>query len=158
MLARDASQVLRVVSASPRDFDMTSQDLGAAEWSEQHAEQAGRFTDTLNAAPCWMLPLGGDGNPLGVAALRFPVGQGEPSTDERSLALTMVQDIGQALQRARLAEELEGARVQGETSRYSTRIRPCLKTTFSLPASTLISSATRNRASTTTPRLINHCI
>ena len=141
MLARDASQVLRVVASSPRDFDLTSQDLGAAEWSEKHTEQAGRFTDTLNAAPCWVLPLGSDDNHLGVAAIRLPAGQGEPSTDERSLALTMVQDIGQALQRARLAEELEGARVQGETERLRNALLSSVSHDLRSPLASMIGSA-----------------
>jgi two-component system sensor histidine kinase KdpD len=129
------------VASAPRDFDLTAQDLGAATWSEEHTEQAGRYTDTLNAAPCWMLPLGGEDNRLGVAALRFPQGQGEPSTDERSLALTLVQDIGQALQRARLAEELEGARVQGETERLRNALLSSVSHDLRSPLASMIGSA-----------------
>lgn len=141
ILARDASQVLRVVASSPRDFPLTTQDFAASTWSEQHAEQAGRHTDTLNAAPCWVLPLGSEDNQLGVAALRFPQGQGEPAPDERSLALAMVQDIGQALQRARLAEELEGARVQGETERLRNALLSSVSHDLRSPLASMIGSA-----------------
>ncbi|WP_130617621.1 sensor histidine kinase [Dyella amyloliquefaciens] len=141
ILARDASQVLRVVTTAPRDFPLTTQDLGAASWSEQHAEQAGRYTDTLNAAPCWVLPLGSTDNPLGVAALRFPSELREPPVDERSLALAMVQDIGQALQRARLADELEGARVQGETERLRNALLSSVSHDLRSPLASMIGSA-----------------
>jgi two-component system sensor histidine kinase KdpD len=141
ILARDASQVLRVVASSPRDFPLTTQDFAASTWSEQHAEQAGRHTDTLNAAPCWVLPLGSEDNQLGVAALRFPAGQSEPPPDERSLALAMVQDIGQALQRARLAEELEGARVQGETERLRNALLSSVSHDLRSPLASMIGSA-----------------
>ncbi|HEY2622912.1 MAG TPA: ATP-binding protein, partial [Dyella sp.] len=141
ILARDASQVLRVVASSPRDFPLLTQDLAAAGWSEQHAEQAGRYTDTLNAAPCWALPLGNEDNRLGVAAIRFPPEQGEPSPDQRSLALVMVQDIGQALQRARLAEELEGARVQGETERLRNALLSSVSHDLRSPLASMIGSA-----------------
>jgi len=133
--------VLRVVATAPRDFPLTTQDLGAASWSEQHAEQAGRHTDTLNAAPCWVLPLGSVDNPLGVAALRFSPEQGEPPVDERSLALAMVQDIGQALQRARLADELEGARVQGETERLRNALLSSVSHDLRSPLASMIGSA-----------------
>jgi len=120
---------------------LQTQDLAAADWCERHAAQAGRFTDTLNAAPCWLLPLGSEEQRLGVAALRFPSGAGEPDPDRRSLALAMVQDIGQALARARLAEELEGARVQGETERLRSALLSSVSHDLRSPLSSMIGAA-----------------
>jgi two-component system sensor histidine kinase KdpD len=141
ILARDASQILHVIATAPRDFHLIAQDLAAAEWSEQHAEQAGRYTDTLNAAPCWVLPLGGEGTHLGVAALRFEAEAGEPDPDKRSLALAMAQDIGQALERARLTDELEGARVQGETERLRNALLSSVSHDLRSPLASMIGSA-----------------
>ncbi|HEX7814461.1 ATP-binding protein, partial [Dyella sp.] len=141
MLARDESQVLRVSSSAPRDFKLTAQDQAAAEWCAQHAEQAGRYTDTLNAAPCWMLPLGGEAGGLGVAALRFDMSLAELAPDRRSLALAMAQDIGQALERARLADELEGARVQGETERLRNALLSSVSHDLRSPLASMIGSA-----------------
>ena len=141
ILARDASQILHVIATAPRDFHLIAQDLAAAEWSEQHAEQAGRYTDTLNAAPCWVLPLGGEGTHLGVAALRFEAEMGEPDPDKRSLALAMAQDIGQALERARLTDELEGARVQGETERLRNALLSSVSHDLRSPLASMIGSA-----------------
>jgi two-component system sensor histidine kinase KdpD len=141
ILVRDPSKALQVAAVSPRDFRLTAQDLGAADWSEAHAEPAGRYTDTLNAAPCWVLPLGGEGRPLGVAAMRFPPEQKDLSPDQRSLALAMVQDIGQALERARLADELEGARVQGETERLRNALLSSVSHDLRSPLASMIGSA-----------------
>jgi two-component system sensor histidine kinase KdpD len=141
ILARDAGQVLHVIATAPHDFKLAAQDLAAAEWSDQHAEQAGRYTDTLNAAPCWVLPLGGEGSPLGVAALRFAAETGEPDPDKRSLALAMAQDIGQALERARLTDELEGARVQGETERLRNALLSSVSHDLRSPLASMIGSA-----------------
>ena len=141
ILMRDPSKVLQVAAVSPRDFRLTAQDLGAADWGEAHAEAAGRYTDTLNAAPCWVLPLGGEGRPLGVAAMRFPAEQKDLSPDQRSLALAMVQDIGQALERARLADELEGARVQGETERLRNALLSSVSHDLRSPLASMIGSA-----------------
>jgi two-component system sensor histidine kinase KdpD len=141
ILARDAGQVLHPVATAPRSLALSPQDLAAADWCEQHAEPAGRFTDTLNGAGCWMLPLGVDDQRLGVAALRFDGANGEPDSDRRSLALAMVQDIGRALERARLADELESARVQGETERLRSALLSSVSHDLRSPLASMIGAA-----------------
>jgi two-component system sensor histidine kinase KdpD len=140
VLARDVEHRLQIAASSSRTLELTTQDLAAAEWCEQHAEPAGRFTDTLNAARCWMLPLGTDDHPLGVAALRFE-NSAAPDIERRSLALAMVQDIGQALERARLASELEGARVQGETERLRNALLSSVSHDLRSPLASMIGAA-----------------
>jgi len=141
MLARDSEQVLRVVASAPGERAFTAQDMAAADWSDRHGEQAGRFTDTLNAAPCWVLPLGSDTRQLGVIGLRFDPEEGEPDADRRSLALAMAQDIGQALERARLSDELEGARVQGETERLRNALLSSVSHDLRSPLASMIGAA-----------------
>ena len=141
ILARAADGNLQVAAAVPREMALLTQDLAAADWCERHAEQAGRYTDTLNAAPCWTLPFGNEENRRGVAALRFPKGSSEPDPDQRSLALAMVQDIGQALERARLGDELEGARVQGETERLRNALLSSVSHDLRSPLASMIGSA-----------------
>lgn len=141
VLARGASGDLAVAASVPDAFALSTQDLAAADWSETHAEPAGRYTDTLNGAACWVLPLGTDGRRAGVVALRFPSGQGEPDADRRGLALAMVQDVGQALDRARLATELESARVQGETERLRNALLSSVSHDLRSPLASMIGSA-----------------
>lgn len=140
ILARDVEHRLQISANSSRSLVLTTQDLAAAEWCEQHAEPAGRFTDTLNAARCWMLPLGTEDHRLGVAALCFENGT-SPDIERRSLAMAMVQDIGQALERARLASELEGARVQGETERLRNALLSSVSHDLRSPLASMIGSA-----------------
>ena len=141
MLTRDANQLLHPAVAAPRSLVLSPQDLAAADWCEQHAEPAGRFTDTLNGAGCWMLPLGVEDHRLGVAALRFDAANCEPDPDRRSLALAMVQDIGRALERARLADELESARVQGETERLRNALLSSVSHDLRSPLASMIGAA-----------------
>ena len=141
ILSRAADGNLQVAAAVPREMALLTQDLAAADWCERHAEQAGRYTDTLNAAPCWTLPFGNEENRRGVAALRFPKDNNEPDPDQRSLALAMVQDIGQALERARLGDELEGARVQGETERLRNALLSSVSHDLRSPLASMIGSA-----------------
>jgi two-component system sensor histidine kinase KdpD len=140
ILARDVEHRLQIAATSSRTLNLTTQDLAAAEWCEQHGEPAGRFTDTLNAARCWVLPLGTEDRHLGVAALRFEHNV-SPDIERRSLALAMVQDIGQALERARLASELEGARVQGETERLRNALLSSVSHDLRSPLASMIGSA-----------------
>lgn len=141
ILARDAEQVLRVVASVPPGRALSAQDLAASDWSDRHGEQAGRYTDTLNGAPCWVLPLGSESRPLGVVALRFDPALGEPDPDQRSLALAMTQDISQALERARLSDELEGARVQGETERLRNALLSSVSHDLRSPLASMIGAA-----------------
>jgi len=53
----------------------------------------------------------------------------------------MVQDIGQALERARLADELEGARVQGETERLRNALLSSVSHDLRSPLASMIGSA-----------------
>ena len=122
-------------------MSLSAQDLAAAQWSDHHGEPAGRYTDTLNGASCWILPLGSEGHALGVVALRFDPAVTEPSTDTRSLALAMTQDIGQALERARLSDELEGARVQGETERLRNALLSSVSHDLRSPLASMIGAA-----------------
>ncbi|WP_036138827.1 sensor histidine kinase [Luteibacter sp. 9135] len=141
ILARDASGALVVASAAPAPFPLSAQDMAAADWCESHAEPAGRYTDTLHGASCWVLPLGSEQQRGGVAALRFPPGTREPDADRRGLALAMIQDIGQALDRARLASELESARVQGETERLRNALLSSVSHDLRSPLASMIGSA-----------------
>jgi len=140
LLVRDADQRLQPAASAPRSFTLSHQDQAAADWCERHAEAAGRHTDTLNGAACWMLPLGTEDHRLGVAALRFD----DPAAlnpDRRSLALAMVQDIGRALERARLADALEGARVQGETERLRSALLSSVSHDLRSPLASMIGAA-----------------
>ncbi|WP_426702181.1 ATP-binding protein [Rhodanobacter sp. Col0626] len=141
ILARDAEQVLRVVGSVSPERALSAQDLAAADWSDRHGEQAGRYTDTLNSAPCWVLPLGSESHPLGAVALRFDPAISEPDPDQRSLALAMTQDISQALERARLSDELEGARVQGETERLRNALLSSVSHDLRSPLASMIGAA-----------------
>jgi two-component system sensor histidine kinase KdpD len=140
LLVRDADQRLRPAASAPRSFTLSHQDQAAADWCERHAEAAGRHTDTLNGAACWMLPLGTEDHRLGVAALQFD-DNAALNPDRRSLALAMVQDIGRALERARLADELESARVQGETERLRSALLSSVSHDLRSPLASMIGAA-----------------
>ena len=102
----------------PRDPPMPGAfrgaDLAVAQWVADHGRRAGLGSDTLAAAPAVYLPLGDSDRKLGVLAV-LPANPRRVLLPEQSHLLeTFAGQIGVALERARLAEVAESARVAGE--------------------------------------------
>ena len=93
---------------------LTEQEQAAAQWAWKHGQQAGQGTDTLPEGHWWWLPLSGDGQPLGLLGIRT-FAQGRLPPDRRRLVCALAQPLAQALGRAMLADELEAARLHGQT-------------------------------------------
>jgi two-component system sensor histidine kinase KdpD len=86
-------------------------DLAVAQWVVDHGRRAGAGSDTLPAAPALYLPLGDSRRLLGVLAV-LPLNQRRVALPEQlHLLETFAGQIGLALERARLGEQAEAARV-----------------------------------------------
>ncbi|MFT0634862.1 DUF4118 domain-containing protein [Pseudomonas sihuiensis] len=86
----------------------------AADWAWQHEQPAGLGTDTLPSSRWWWWPLCGEEGPLLLIGLQRV--DGAPLADgRRRLVAALGQPLAQALARAQLAEELEAARLHGQT-------------------------------------------
>ncbi|AVP58210.1 sensor histidine kinase [Pulveribacter suum] len=121
--------------------DMTEKDTVAADWSQQHGQPSGRYTDTLTNSTWWFLPLRSDQDTIGVVGLRFPSAMGRLSFEQRRLAESMTEDIGQAALRARLVSELEVARVTGETERLRSALLSSVSHDLRSPLASMIGAA-----------------
>ena len=86
----------------------------AADWAWQHGQPAGKGTGTLPSGAWWFLPLWVDDAPLALLGARPRAGQSF-TAQRRRLLTALSQPLGQALARVRLAEDLEAARLHGET-------------------------------------------
>lgn len=112
LLERDAEGLLQVASGGPQAF--TDNERAAAEWAWQHGQAAGHGSDTLPHGRWWWWPLAVDETPL--ALLGVQPASGEPlSAQRRRLLTALAEPLAQALARARLGEQLEAARLHGET-------------------------------------------
>nr|ART40693.1 L21 [uncultured bacterium] len=116
-------------------------DLTAADWTQQHGQASGRYTDTLTGSAWWFLPVSSDKDTLGVAGLRFSPNMGRLSFEQRRVAENMVEDIGQAALRTRLVSELEVARVTGETERLRSALLSSVSHDLRSPLSSMIGAA-----------------
>ncbi|MBN9460838.1 MAG: sensor histidine kinase KdpD [Burkholderiales bacterium] len=120
---------------------LSEKDKVAADWSQQHGQPSGRYTDTLGNSSWWFLPVRSDQDTLGVVGLRFPSAMGSLSFEQRRLAESMTEDIGQAALRVRLVSELEGARVAGETERLRSALLSSVSHDLRSPLSSMIGAA-----------------
>ncbi|WP_153774777.1 sensor histidine kinase KdpD [Pseudomonas sp. MNR3A] len=112
LLERDAEGLLQVASGGPQVF--TDNERAAAEWAWQHGQAAGHGSDTLPHGRWWWWPLAVDETPL--ALLGVQPASGEPlSAQRRRLLTALAEPLAQALARAHLGEQLEAARLHGET-------------------------------------------
>ena len=127
LLARSRDGVWKVEAGVQRL--LADQERAAAEWSWQHDQVAGLGTGTLPSGRWWWLPLSGEEGPL--ALLGVSPRDGAPLPAERRRLLSALgQPLAQALARAQLAEDLEAARLHGETE----QLRSALLASVSRPA------------------------
>ena len=93
---------------------LTEAERAAADWAWQHDQPAGMGTGTLPFGRWWWWPLSGEEGPLGLLGVSPKPGL-ELSGQRRRLLTALSQPLAQALARAQLAQELESARLHGET-------------------------------------------
>jgi len=112
LLNRDGQAGWKVETLEPLTFNEAER--AAADWSWQHDQPAGAGTATLPSGRWWWWPLSAEGGPLGL--LGVCTKDGKPLSDQRRRWLAALsQPLAQALARAQLAQDLEAARLHGET-------------------------------------------
>ncbi|CAN7567292.1 sensor histidine kinase KdpD [Pseudomonas sp. LjRoot71] len=112
LLSRSRDGVWKVEAGVQRL--LTDQERAAADWSWQHDQPAGLGTGTLPDGRWWWLPLSGEAGPLLLLGVSPKDGRALPA-ERRRLLTALGQPLAQALERAQLAEDLEAARLHGQT-------------------------------------------
>ncbi|WP_342626006.1 ATP-binding protein [Azotobacter sp. NL3] len=112
LLGPDGAGALRVEAGVAGDLGKSER--AAAEWVWQHELPAGLGTDTLPDGRWWWWPLSGERGPLALLGIAPRDGRPLPASRRHRL-VALCQPLAQALARAQLAEELQAARLRGET-------------------------------------------
>jgi two-component system sensor histidine kinase KdpD len=115
VLLPDQSGKLRRPRDPPLEQSFLNADLAVAQWVADHGQRAGLGSDTLAAAPGLYMPLGDQRRALGVLAVLPTNPRRVLLPEQRHLLETFAGQIGLALERTRLAEAAEGARVAAES-------------------------------------------
>ncbi|NWC09815.1 sensor histidine kinase KdpD [Pseudomonas agarici] len=112
LLNRDGQSGWKVETGGPLRF--SEPERAAADWAWQHNQPAGMGTSTLPSGSWWWWPLSVEEGPLALLGVRPR--EGQPLTGQRRrLLAALSQPLAQALARAQLADDLEAARLHGET-------------------------------------------
>ncbi|AXJ06215.1 histidine kinase [Pseudomonas fluorescens] len=112
LLNRDGQGSWKVETGGPLQF--TESERAAADWAWQHDQPAGMGTGTLPFGRWWWWPLSVEDGPLALLGVCAKEGQ-TLSGQRRRLLTALSQPLAQALARAQLADDLEAARLHGET-------------------------------------------
>ncbi|WP_339502555.1 sensor histidine kinase KdpD [Pseudomonas silesiensis] len=112
LLNRDGNSGWKVETGGPLEF--SEAECAAADWAWQHDQPAGAGTGTLPFGRWWWWPLSVEDGPLALLGVSAKEGQAL-SGQRRRLLTALSQPLAQALARAQLAEDLEAARLHGET-------------------------------------------
>lgn len=141
-LAHDeATGQLAEVARNPKSAAFDASAFAAADWCFVHHRPAGYNTDTLQTVPWWCLPFMAGERTFGVVCFRFGEADVPLTPELTSLTQAMVQDLAQAVARTRLVEELEVARMQGETERLRSALLSSVSHDLRTPLSSIIGSA-----------------
>ncbi|WP_223462496.1 MULTISPECIES: sensor histidine kinase [unclassified Pseudomonas] len=112
LLNRDGQSGWKVETGGPLEF--AEAERAAADWAWQHDQPAGAGTGTLPFGRWWWWPLSVEDGPLALLGVCAREGQ-TLSGQRRRLLTALSQPLAQALARAQLADDLEAARLHGET-------------------------------------------
>ncbi|POA24489.1 MULTISPECIES: sensor histidine kinase [unclassified Pseudomonas] len=112
LLNRDGQGGWKVETGGPLEF--SESERAAADWAWQHDQPAGMGTGTLPFGRWWWWPLSVEDGPLALLGVCAKEGQ-ILSGQRRRLLTALSQPLAQALARAQLADDLEAARLHGET-------------------------------------------
>lgn len=113
----DKKGVIRPVVSHAASFAADASEFTAAQWVYQHNQSAGLGTDTMPDAQALYLPLATPNSTVGVLAVQPEDANTLQSLGARQLLDTFATQIALALERDRLTEESQEARVQMETEK-----------------------------------------
>jgi two-component system sensor histidine kinase KdpD len=118
------------------------EDATLSRWVFEHAEPAGLGTATPALNHAVYLPLPGHGRPCGVVSIRPRRHDAFTQPDALRQLETFVNQTALAVERARLAEEAQEARVRAETERLRNSLLTSVSHDLRTPLATITGAAT----------------
>jgi two-component system sensor histidine kinase KdpD len=128
---------LEIRAGYPPEDTLDVADMAAAEWSWTHNHVAGRGSDTLPGGKRLFLPIQTDRGAVGVIGII----REKPallSPDERRLLDALLDQAAVAIERVRLAEDVDQVRLQAETERLRNALLTSVSHDLRTPLSTII--------------------
>ncbi len=124
---RQGAAQLEVRVGYPPEDRLDAADLAAAHWSWKNNRAAGRGAETLPGGKRLFMPIRTNRGPVGVIGLDREQAGPLFTPDERRLLDALLDQTAVAIERVRLAKEIDDTRVLTETE----RLRSALLTSIS---------------------------
>ncbi len=139
----EADGVLRVKAGFPPEDDLDQAELGAAKWSFENNRPAGRGSETLPGARRLFVPLRTGSGAVGVVGLAR--GQRHEmllTPDERRLLDALMDQSAVAIERVKLAGQINEARLAAETERLRAALLTSLSHDLKTPLASILGAVT----------------
>lgn len=123
-------------------FSVEENDLRLSHWVFEHRQPAGLGTATSGTARAVYLPLLGHRGPLGVVGVRPARRDDVTAPEARRHLETFVNQTALALERARLADEAQAARLRAESERLRSSLLTSVSHDLRTPLAAITGAAT----------------
>jgi two-component system sensor histidine kinase KdpD len=143
LLPKDAD--LSVRAGYPPEDELDAADIAAAKWTWGQNRAAGRGADTLPGAKRLFLPMRTERGTIGVLGIDRDRPGPLLTPDERRLLDALADQAGIAIERIRLAEDVDEARLQAETERLRSTLLSSISHDLRTPLASIIGSVTALR-------------
>ena len=139
----DSNGTLRVRAGFPPEDDLDQAELGAAKWSFENNRPAGRGSDTLPGADRLFIPIRTASGAIGVIGLaRGQRPEMLLTPDERRLLDALMDQSAVALERVRLAGQINEARLAAESERLRAALLTSLSHDLKTPLASILGAVT----------------
>ena len=137
---------MSLAAAYPPDDIADEADLAAARWAFDRRQAAGRGADTLPGAKRLFLPIGTTTGVLAVVGLDRESSGPLFTAEERRLLDALLDQIAVSIERIRLAEDIENARLVSETERLRGALLTSISHDLRTPLASIIGAITSLRS------------
>ena len=126
----------------PPEDQLDDADMAAAKWAWGHASPAGRGADTLPGARRLFLPMRTGRGVIGIIGLDSDKPGPLLSPDERRLFDSLADQAALAVERINLVEDIDRARLAGETERLRAALLTSISHDLRTPLASILGAAT----------------
>ncbi len=122
------------------DRELNDKERIAADWCLKHQQGCGKYTDTLSQIDWWFMPLLAQKQNLGVLGLDLTQQRIALNVEQKRLIESMVEQIAQSMLRTQLVDELEQAKIMGETERLRSALLSSVSHDLRSPLASMMGS------------------
>jgi two-component system sensor histidine kinase KdpD len=140
------AETLALRAAYPPEDEIDAADLAAARWTWVHNRPAGRGSDTLPGTKRLFLPLHTGRGSVGVLGIDRERPGPLFAPDERRLLDALADQTAVAVERIRLADDIDQARLDAETERLRAALLTSISHDLRTPLASILGSITSLRS------------